>query len=470
MADLPGGEQEIDQATVRFNEKFHERIAVFVAGDTPAVITETLCLLLRGEDCQSHLDDGAPHRFQPTRVVVITTSSAGDRGAQTNGCQQAYRAKHTGEILDCLAEYGIDKVSIELHFMTRVRPTTAPTVVIDTATGVHDKSLALGTKKGRPSNWTSLRVCEYGPDVSDPAFLGDVRSNEETSAAGNYITDVIVALTKGESNVIHASLAGGRKSMSSFMQGAMWLFGRRQDRLSHVTVHDDLEDRYVAWSDQPVLPHNSHSDRTGAFLLSGDQNLLRTGGSPEKAIWLSDIPFVRLRSFEGVDANPDYSFVELVRKAQDRLEPPKLTVNFTTGTIDINGSALQAPSGREFQPSDKAFLAWCAIHRVASRPLIVEPEENDSFLEVTTQWWRAFSVCLGKMGGTASSPSKRTFERLKSNSNHAARLVSANLELIGRSPGRRRKVQFSLSDAVQEVSIVGLSDLDMQAMLVAEQD
>jgi CRISPR-associated protein (TIGR02584 family) len=41
--------------------------------------------------------------------------------------------------------------------------------------------------------------------------------------------------------MLHVSIAGGRKSMGFFAGYAFSLFGRTQDRLSHVLVNDPFE-------------------------------------------------------------------------------------------------------------------------------------------------------------------------------------------------------------------------------------
>ena len=49
--------------------------------------------------------------------------------------------------------------------------------------------------------------------------------------AGDRICDIVRELTKDAETRIHASAAGGRKTMSIYLTAAMQLFGRVQDTL-----------------------------------------------------------------------------------------------------------------------------------------------------------------------------------------------------------------------------------------------
>ena len=97
-------------------------------------------------------------------------------------------------------------------------------------------------------------------------------------------TRLLRGLTADPDTRIHASLAGGRKTMSFYMGYAMSLLGREQDELSHVLISPPaLENSPDFWW-KP----------TGA-------RLVRTGGSGEPCstedavIDVAPIPFARLR-------------------------------------------------------------------------------------------------------------------------------------------------------------------------------
>jgi len=360
---MPNG--ELDTNTKEFETEFGRRAAVFVAGDTPAVITETLCLLLRGEDCPSHRDDGKPHRFRPTEIHIITTSGAGAGAEDGSDCRDAYRSTYLGKILDCLAHYEIRTISIDLHYMGREWPTSERTVLASTENKCLMNGTCLGTVAPALAEWTELKVREFEPlRANDDKFLFDVRTDDENRAAGEYITRVVeqLALPNGSAAqckvAIHASLAGGRKSMSSFLQGAMSLYGRRQDRLTHVTVDDSLE-TWRSWSNKNILPRGEYqgAGRSGAFLLPSDRNQVQVGKSAAKAIWLSSIPFVFLSAVAALREMAGKPLLDVIAETQSALMHPALVIDFNGHCITLNGQVLA------LQPMQKAHVTWFATQR-----------------------------------------------------------------------------------------------------------
>ncbi|MCW5968912.1 MAG: TIGR02584 family CRISPR-associated protein [Blastocatellales bacterium] len=75
----------------------------------------------------------------------------------------------------------------------------------------------------------------------DGLDLADIRSVADNDRAANRICEIVSELTKDPLLRIHASVAGGRKTMGIYLAAAMQLFGRSQDTLSHVLVNEDFE-------------------------------------------------------------------------------------------------------------------------------------------------------------------------------------------------------------------------------------
>lgn len=111
--------------------------------------------------------------------------------------------------------------------------------------------------------------------------LQDVRSSEEQDWLGDFVTQVVRRLTANPDLAIHASIAGGRRSMSFYLGHAMTLFGRSQDRLSHVLVDPCFEG----------LPGFYFPSQPSRFIQS-DIGLL---DARQARIELSDIAFIRVR-------------------------------------------------------------------------------------------------------------------------------------------------------------------------------
>src|SRR5262249_27495845 len=75
----------------------------------------------------------------------------------------------------------------------------------------------------------------------DGRSLADIRTPEENEYAGDQICKIVCELGKDPNVRLHASAAGGRKTMSIYLTAAMQLFGRAQDTLSHVLVNEEFE-------------------------------------------------------------------------------------------------------------------------------------------------------------------------------------------------------------------------------------
>jgi len=71
--------------------------------------------------------------------------------------------------------------------------------------------------------------------------LRDIRQVTDNEAIADLITTQVRQLTADPECAVHASVAGGRKTMGFYLGYALSLFGRSQDRLSHVLVSSPFE-------------------------------------------------------------------------------------------------------------------------------------------------------------------------------------------------------------------------------------
>jgi CRISPR-associated protein (TIGR02584 family) len=154
---------------------------------------------------------------------------------------------------------------------------------------------------GRPGHWKrvtreypTLRDCDFSrhditvlrDDRGKP--LVDVRSPTDSTAAGDQIVDFVAERTRKGRPPLYASIAGGRKTMGYLLAAAMMMYGRREDRLSHVLVHPpELEG-----TDFFFLP------RRPAGMLTyrkPDRRTVRVSAADVR-VELADLPFLRLRA------------------------------------------------------------------------------------------------------------------------------------------------------------------------------
>lgn len=285
-----------------------KHILLCVAGMTPQIITETLYALTqeRGE------------RVDEIRVITtldgrdkIMTGIANGRGTP----EESLLDPNVGQFYSFCRDFNIDANSIKFD----------------------EKSIAL------------LRT-------PDGLTLADIREPEENEFAGNQICDIVRELTKDPDTHIHASAAGGRKTMSIYLTAAMQLFGRPapQDTLSHVLVNEEFETNPDFYYPPPVA-RTLVNKRTGKQLSTDDAR-----------IYLADIPFIRLR---GVLENwlqsggPRYG--DFVRQAQEELRliesANDLRINLSKKTVTIAGHAIK------LQPQKFFYYALFAHLRKESR-------------------------------------------------------------------------------------------------------
>lgn len=138
---------------------------------------------------------------------------------------------------------------------------------------------------------------EQGHDIED------AKSVEDQTSMADFITRKVFELTQDEHCAIHASLAGGRKTMAFYFGYAMSMFGREQDVLSHVFVDDAFEFVRDFW--YPTQKSKWITGKNGQGEL--DTSLA--------TITLAEIPFVRMRkSLEPslISAMTNYSFSQTV--------------------------------------------------------------------------------------------------------------------------------------------------------------
>ncbi|MEZ9901794.1 CRISPR-associated ring nuclease Csm6 [Vibrio breoganii] len=170
----------------------------------------------------------------------------------------------------------------------------------------------------------------------DGQLVDDAKSEEDQSIMADYITRKVAELTSREDIAIHASIAGGRKTMAFYMGYAMSLYGREQDVLSHVFVNDEFEfvrDFYFPTKNDNWIPGKNGIGKLNTKLAQ---------------VTLAEIPFVRMRKqFESklLDQIEEQTFSKTVAM-MNNAATKKVEVNINTKNrslsvlgIDIKVSA-----------------------------------------------------------------------------------------------------------------------------------
>lgn len=205
--------------------------------------------------------------------------------------------------------------------------------------------------------------------------LNDLRTPEDNECAANVICDLVRKFTENDDVALHVSIAGGRKTMGFYAGYALSLYGRHQDRMSHVLVDEAVDNNKVpSFFYPPKVP-------TEAPNHSGE--LVRLD---KVEVWLANIPFVRLRSSLNKHAKTDkVSFSEVVRSINDAALPIVIKVNLIEGkTIWINEQTCV------LAPREYAFYSWFLTDRVQENHGILRPNKK-VFADVSSGFHQFYS-------------------------------------------------------------------------------
>lgn len=259
---------------------YARRILLAVSGLSPQILTETLYALAA--------DETAP--FIPTEVHLIT-SAEGARRAEL-----ALLSEDMGWFHKLRADYHLPGIHFDRSHIHVMRDA-----------------------HGQPMN--------------------DIRSPADNRAAADFITAQVRAFTADPGCALHASIAGGRKTMGFYLGYALSLFGRAQDRLSHVLVSEPFESSYDFFYPTPY----------SRVLQTRDGQLADTALAQ---VTLAEIPFVSLR--HGLPTNllaGVTSFNDTVAAANAAMAPAHLVIDLVQQRILAGGREVTLP------PAELALLA-----------------------------------------------------------------------------------------------------------------
>ncbi|MGN0876893.1 MAG: CRISPR-associated ring nuclease Csm6 [Kiritimatiellia bacterium] len=258
---------------------------------------------------------------------------------------------------------------------------TAPAVLTEAVWGlatatvpvVPDKIVVLTTSKGRAEVqrqvlesgvWDKLvkTLAARGVDVADrlvfeeemPVFtykgkaVEDLPTRETNLAAANKMMQVIRPYAEGDEYVIHALMAGGRKTMSALFFSTMCLLGRRSDHIYHVLVSDGYEDR--ALRPQFFFPQTGVVHKATKNVVRGKktEEVKIALKSEDCEINLFDVPFVPMGEWaeqkcRALSKGLTYeNIINAVTESMDAALYPKVTVDFLgKGCVTADGKPVK---------------------------------------------------------------------------------------------------------------------------------
>lgn len=213
--------------------------------------------------------------------------------------------------------------------------------------------------------------------------LQDIKDDADNQCAADGIANFISSISQDAESEIHASIAGGRKTMGFFLGYAMSLWGRAQDRLSHVLVSAPFEGRaeffYPTPRSQVLVGRNRGEDPVDA---------------KDAKVWLGDIPFVRLRPLlpaPMLAGQGQASYTAAVAAANTALDHIELTIERKTETVLVNGQKLHLP------PMQYALLAVLAWRTLQQMPALLAPIKDAHDPDWNQQMLKDLESALGQM-------------------------------------------------------------------------
>lgn len=297
------------------------RILFAATGLSPQIVTETLYALAVA----------APIPWVPTEVHLVTT------------VEGAERARHS-------------LLSADLAWFRRlIADYRLPPIAFDES-HIHVLEDAAGTP------------------------LSDIRTPADNDQAADQLTELVRRFTADPTTVLHASIAGGRKTMGYYLGYALSLFGRPGDRLSHVLVSEPFESTWDFFYPTPY----------SRIIQTRDHKLADTA---QAQVSLAEIPFVSLR--HGMPAGlleGKSSFGEAVAAARAGLGAPELIIDYPGRLIRAAGREVRLP------PTQLAFIGWFARRRRRGDPPLRCPVDGYPEPGYAVEYLAEYRAVLGAMG------------------------------------------------------------------------
>lgn len=279
--------------------EFRRRILLAVTGLSPQIVTETLFALAVA----------APEPFIPTEIHLITTAEGAERA------RLALLSDEPGWFQRLRADYHLPAIEFD---------TSRIHIVRDAA--------------GQP--------------------LSDIRSPQDNLLCADFITEKVRELTADPDAALHVSIAGGRKTMGFFLGYALSLFGRAQDRLSHVLVSEPFES---SWNFFYPTPYQNVIETNGRKLAD----------ARNARVTLAEIPFVSLRHGLPVALlDGSAGFEATVNAARATLGPARLEIDLATRSVRAAGREFRLP------PAELAILTVFARRALAGEPALPAPHKE----------------------------------------------------------------------------------------------
>lgn len=206
----------------------------------------------------------------------------------------------------------------------------------------------------------------------------DIRTDKENGQVANYILAQVAEICADPSTTVHASMAGGRKTMGYFLAAAMQFFGRPQDRLYHVLVDPVFES---------IREFRYPGPKKGTLILEDRQG--KKCDTYNAKVELAEIPFITLAGYipdiQSVAKGLDLNFNRLIARARADLLDEHLDVHVVFSPLGEMNSWIyfgEPDSSAEVvikfkTPASYELIVYATQLSLQKKSNVFEPNERD---------------------------------------------------------------------------------------------
>ncbi|MDQ9021832.1 CRISPR-associated ring nuclease Csm6 [Acinetobacter sichuanensis] len=287
-----------------------KNILLLVTGMSPAIVTETIYgLAVNPAEGQE--------KWIPDEVHIISTE---------HGLNQIRaRLIDQGHFQQLLDDYNLPQIKFGEEYFYPIRD-------ID---GKPQLDLRTPADNERAANLICEKVRFFTSDKNED---GSEKSDDEKVTS------------------LHVSIAGGRKTMGFYIGYALSLYGRANDHMSHVLVEAAFDETKVADFYYPTPFQHQVKDYAGT-----------SWNAQDATIWLSYIPFVRLRaSLPEKSLIKQATFSEVVASINLANEPIKIRIESKSKKVYVGHKFVKLP------PREFSFYQWFAEQKLDDPEAVVQ--------------------------------------------------------------------------------------------------
>lgn len=249
--------------------KNKQNILLSILGTSPQILTETIYALTQHEP-----------KFIPDKVIVLTTGVGADQ------CSRGLFQMNGGWFNKLCKTYELNNIDFSI-----------------------DDILVTKGEDGLP--------------------IADIRTPEENQIVANHISKIIQEITSKSNTVLHVSIAGGRKTMGFYAGYALSMFGRAEDKLSHVLVQEKYEGEPEFYFPTPY-----------SEIFVSKRNPNEYYDKKDAEVRLASLPFVRMRN--AIDSRYFSSITNFDRmidllQTNIPIEQGSVEINLASKTLTIMG-------------------------------------------------------------------------------------------------------------------------------------